>query len=180
VKRHSVSDGLDPTLEQGPASAVGQTLLQPFKRAPRFYGASVDHQGVQVKLCQEGSESFVLCRSQDRRKKEAPIHERFSKRIEQGLGSFDRRIKKSRRPIDGGSIERQLGRRLQRNTRASGRFAINLVEDKTVAAGLRLEWTIRSDWEILQRSFEAAIACPANKTIDYRDHAYFWGEDPEE
>jgi len=125
-------------------------------------GWQVVREGVEVKLCQEGSESFVLCRSQDRRKKEAAMHERFSKRIEQGLGSLDRRIKKSRRPLDRGSIERQVGRLLQRNTRASSRFAINLVEDKTVAAGVRLEWTIRSDWANLQRHTEGGYVLRSN------------------
>jgi hypothetical protein len=33
-------------------------------------GWQVVREGVEVKLCQEGSESFVLCRSQDRRRKE--------------------------------------------------------------------------------------------------------------
>jgi transposase len=125
-------------------------------------GWQVVRDGVEVKLCQEGSESFVLCRSQERRTKETAMHERFSKRIEQGLDRLDRRIQKSRRPLDRGSLERQLGRLLQRNTRASSRFVINLVEDKTMKAGVRLEWTVRSEWETLQRHTEGGYVLRSN------------------
>jgi transposase len=126
------------------------------------HGWQAVREGVEVKLCQEGSESFLLCRSQDRRRKETAMHERFSKRIEEGLGSLDRRIKKSRRPLDRGSIERQIGRLLERNTRASSRFVINLVEDKSVPAGVRLEWTIRACWESLQRHTEGGYVLRSN------------------
>ena len=52
---------------------------------------------VQVKICRgpAGNESFLLCRSASRLEKEKAMHERFSKRIEEGLLSLGRRIEKS-------------------------------------------------------------------------------------
>ncbi len=45
------------------------------------------HEGLEVRLCPapEGEEVFILCRSAERRKKEKAMHERFEKRIEEGL-----------------------------------------------------------------------------------------------
>jgi len=43
-------------------------------------------EGIEVKLVNspDGQETFVLCRSADRREKEKAIHERFAERIEAG------------------------------------------------------------------------------------------------
>ena len=50
--------------------------------------------GVEAKLCRgpDGTETFLLCRSADRREKERAMHERFSKRIEKRLESLGRRF----------------------------------------------------------------------------------------
>jgi hypothetical protein len=47
-----------------------------------------------VKRCSSpcGDETFILCRSSDRRRKEEAIHERFEKRIEEGLARIFHRI----------------------------------------------------------------------------------------
>jgi transposase len=106
-------------------------------------------EGLEVKLCPgpEGSETFVLCRSADRREKEVAMRERFSQRIEQGLRKLGHRLEHSRKVLDRGPIERQIGRLLGRNSRAGGRFVARLVEDKTRASGIRLEWSIRAEWD---------------------------------
>ena len=48
--------------------------------------------GLEVKLVQgpDGQETFVICRSEDRRQKENAMHERFERRIEEGLASLAR------------------------------------------------------------------------------------------
>ena len=47
------------------------------------------HEGLEVKKCPDpdgGTETFILCRSTDRRReKEKAMHEKFEKRIEEGL-----------------------------------------------------------------------------------------------
>ena len=78
---------------------------------------------VEVKICRgpEGNETFLLCRSAARVEKERAMHERFSKRIEAGLESMARRIAKSKRRLDRGVLERQIGRLLERHARAAAR-----------------------------------------------------------
>ena len=104
---------------------------------------------VEVKICRgpDGSETFLLCRSASRMEKEQAMHERFSKRIEEGLQSLGRRIEKSKKLLDRGKLERQIGRLLQRNSRAAGRYMIVIGEDKAVGAGVKLQWSKRSEWD---------------------------------
>src|SRR6266849_2510627 len=58
--------------------------------------------GVEAKLCTgpEGAETFVLCRSVQRREKEKAMHERFAQRIEKSLRSLGERLEHARRPVD--------------------------------------------------------------------------------
>ena len=104
---------------------------------------------VRVKICRgpEGEESFLLCRSAARIEKEKAMHQRFGERIEHGLASLDRRIQASRRPLDRGAIERQIGRLLERNRRAAAAYSIALEEDAASAAGLKLSWGRQSQWQ---------------------------------
>jgi transposase len=106
-------------------------------------------EGVEVKLCSgpDGTETFVLCRSAERRTKEQAIHERFSQRIEEALSRLARRMEGARRKLDRGPLERQIGRILERNPRAAGRYPIRLVEDQCQQAGLRLVGSTVSAWE---------------------------------
>ena len=104
--------------------------------------------GLQVKICPgpDGDEVFLLCRSVDREAKEAAMHERFSASIMKGLESLSRRLEKARKPVDRSQVERQIGRLLQRNSRAAGKYQITVVEDEDRASGLRLSVTVRGQW----------------------------------
>lgn len=135
----------------------------------RFSAQMADEQGwqtlragVEVKLLREGDETFVLCHSLDRRRKEAAMHERFSQRIVQGLESLERRLKRARQPVDRSPVERQIGRLLQRNARAAGRFTVRLVEDSALPAGVRLQWSTRDQWDALQRHTEGCYVLRTN------------------
>jgi len=119
-------------------------------------------EGVEVKLLREGDETFVLCHSLDRRRKEAAMHERFSQRIVQGLESLERRLKHARQPLDRSPIERQIGRLLQRNARAAARFTVRLVEDFALSGGVRLQWSTRDQWDALQRHTEGCYVLRTN------------------
>lgn len=60
-----------------------------------------------------------------------------------------RRIDKSTRVLDCGTLERQIGRLLERNARAAARYAISIREDPSVSSGVKLKWTVQSqgdDW----------------------------------
>jgi len=119
-------------------------------------------EGVEAKLARDGAETFVLCRSAERRQKEKAMHERFALRIEEGLGRLARRIHKARRKLDRGPLERQIGRLLERNSRAAGRYLAILVEDQNLPAGLRLDWSIRPEWEDLSRFSEGCYVLRTN------------------
>jgi transposase len=105
-------------------------------------------EGIEVKLINspDGRETFVLCRSADRRDKESAIHERFAGRIEVGLGKLAKELKRSRKKRDRAILERRIGGLLQRNSRAAGGFKIEVLEDKTCPAGLQLCWSRVGAW----------------------------------
>ena len=104
---------------------------------------------IEVKICRgpDGSETFLLCRSASRTEKEKAMHERFSRHIEEGLQSLGRRIQKSKTALDRGALERQIGRLLERNSRAAARYSISLTEDHTTPAGVKLKWSTRPEWD---------------------------------
>lgn len=105
-------------------------------------------EGIEVKLVNSpsGRETFVLCRSADRREKEKAIHERFSERIEAGLSKLDKELKRARKKRDRSVLERRIGRLLGKNSRAAGGFKIEVVEDKTCPASLQLRWWRIEAW----------------------------------
>jgi transposase len=118
--------------------------------------------GVEAKLTGhvQTGETVILCRSQDRRSKEAAIHAKFSCRIETALERLAARIARSKKPLNQSVIQRQIGRILQRSQRAAARFAINLAPDGC-AAGFRLvvalnpafdQWAAVSEGSYLLRS----------------------------
>jgi len=105
-------------------------------------------EGIEVKLVNSpnGQETFVLCRSADRREKEKAIHERFSERIEAGLSKLDKELKRARKKRDRAVLERRIGRLLGKNSRAAGGFKIEVAEDKTCPASLQLRWWHIEAW----------------------------------
>jgi hypothetical protein len=120
--------------------------------------------GIEAKQClgPDGTETFLLVRSRERREKEQAIHARFSRRIDEGVARLARRLTHARRPVERGPVERQLGRLLARNARAAGRYAITLTADPSVAAGVRLAWTVRPEWEDWARSSEGCYVLRSN------------------
>lgn len=120
--------------------------------------------GLEAKQCQgpDGAETFVLCRSEDRRKKEAAMHERFSERIVAGLESLSRRIQKAEKPLDIQSIERQIGRLLQKNQRAAGKFDVRVEMDTDTKAGLRLRYKEKPEWKDWASLTEGAYILRSN------------------
>jgi len=123
-------------------------------------------EGIEVKLLNspDGQETFVLCRSADRREKEKAIHERFAQRVETGLERLDRELRQARRKRDRAVLERRIGRLLGRNSRASGGFKIELLEDTTCPAGLKLRWSRVEAWRQWARLSEGCYLLRTNLT----------------
>ena len=103
--------------------------LKRFERELLSGGWETIRDGLEVKLCPcpDGQETFILCRSSERREKERGMHDRFEKRIEAGLEKIaDACCKYKRKPS---VIERRVGRLLGQNSRAAGLFKVE-VNDK--------------------------------------------------
>jgi len=121
-----------------------KSLLKKFERELTAGSWKAIREGLEVQLCQspEGKEVFILCRSEDRREKEKAMHERFEKRIEEGLKRLCERLKHTKK-ADRGAVERQIGRLLGHNTRAAGLFEVVVEEN---GESLRLKWDKRPGW----------------------------------
>lgn len=101
-------------------------------------------EGLEVKRCAspDGQETFILCRSQERREKERAIHARFADRIEEGLKQIAASCQKRHYKVV--TIAKRVGRLLGRNSRAAGLFETDVVEASDGAA--RLVWQERAAW----------------------------------
>jgi transposase len=104
--------------------------------------------GVEVKLCAgpDGQETFILCRSADRREKEKAMHDRFAGRIETDLDRLSRRLERARQPADAAQVNRQIGRILERNRRAAAAFDVRVEAAADRASGLRVSWSRPKAW----------------------------------
>jgi transposase len=105
------------------------------------------HEGLEVKFCADpdggtegkasATETFILCRSAARREKEKAMHERFEKRIEEGLTSLVKLAEK--RSMTAVAIAHRVGRLLGQNTRAAGAFKTEITTDAQGNAVLKWE-----------------------------------------
>jgi transposase len=102
------------------------------------------NESLEVKRCQspDSDETFILCRSQDRRKKEQAIHERFERCIEDGLKKIESGC--SQRKCDVVTIAKRVGRLLGQNSRASGLFHTDVI--KTGDGSAKLIWHKVEKW----------------------------------
>jgi len=102
------------------------------------------HEGLEVKRCASatGDETFILCRSSERRQKEKAIHERFEKRIEEGLKTIEASCAARRHKIV--TIAKRLGRLLGKNSRAAGLFETDVLQSSDGRA--QLVWKKMDTW----------------------------------
>ena len=93
--------------------------------------------GVEVKLCDEAGELYILCRSEGRKEKDRAIVKRFEKRIEDRLEKLKRQVEKGKLK-KASVIERRIGEILGQNTRAKALFEVTL-EAAAQGRSLRIE-----------------------------------------
>ena len=117
----------------------------------RYAEMAVDAQG----------DLLVLCRSDDRREKEAAMEALFTKRIEEALGRLQRRCQKATKPLSLEQVQRQVGRILEKNQRAAQLFAIRCEAVSDRPSGIRVEWG-RDEHKQLQRAH--SYGCYALRT----------------
>jgi len=143
-------DNLQYIRERGGSYLVGtaKAMLRRYQQELTEADWTEVREGLEVKLCPspDGTETFVLCRSKARAEKEKAMHERFSQRIEQGLGKLANRLAKRKKAADRGQVERQIGRLLQSNSRAAGKFDIRVTDDPDRPGQLKLVWQCKEEW----------------------------------
>ena len=117
--------------------------LRRFESQLLEQGWDTVHEGLEVKLCPcpDGAETFILCRSAQRREKEKAMHDRFEKRIEEGITKIaDSCTKKRQKPI---AVAQRVGKLLGTNTRAAGLFSIDV---KDVDGRAEVVWSKVDAW----------------------------------
>lgn len=129
-------------------------------------GWKIVREGVAVKYAQAapddlGGDLLLLCRSDDRREKEAAMQNLFSRRIEEALAKLQGRCRKAVKPLNLEKIQRQLGRLLQRNQRAAKSFLIRCEAVSDHPSGVRVEWTLDKAEQALK---ESGLGCYALRT----------------
>jgi transposase len=119
-------------------------MLRRFQRELLSQDWESIHEGLEVKrvASPEGQETFILCRSVDRREKERAMHERFARRMEQGLEQIQASCQRRKYKLV--TIAKRLGKLLGRNSRAAGLFETDVVEDPE--GGARLLWRKVEAW----------------------------------
>jgi len=139
--------------QEGRRYIVGtpKSMLRQYERELLAADWKQVHEGLEVRLCPapDGAEVFILCRSAQRTEKERAMHDRFEKKIEEGLKKIGEACKKKKQKL--GAIERRVGALLGSNTRAAGLFQVQ------VGAGadgyVDFRWTKNDAWrEWAQRS----------------------------
>src|SRR3990172_7989341 len=119
-------------------------MLRRYESELLSEGWEAIREGLEVKRCAgpETEETFILCRSVDRREKEKAMHGRFERRIEAGLEKIARACERRRQ--DPLKIGRRIGALLAANSRAAGLFE---VEEQTGDDGrLRIAWKKVEAW----------------------------------
>jgi len=118
-------------------------------------------EGLEVKLCPSpdgAEEMFILCRSKDRQEKEKAIHERFEKRIEEGLKLITESCRKRRqKPVD---VARRIGKLLGRNTRAEGLFNVDVRTRED--GGAEIVWSKVEAWREWSKLSEGCYLLRSN------------------
>jgi transposase len=123
-----------------------RTMLRQHEAALREEGWTKVYEDLEVKTVAgpDGAETFILCRSQSRREKEKAMHERFVKKIEEGLEKIQKAVD-SGRLRDGVKLGERIGALKKANSRAARAFDVKI--ETLPAGGHRVSWTKHADWQ---------------------------------
>lgn len=142
-----------------------KSMLKKYERELLKDDWSKVRDGLEVKLCQdpeskegESTETFILCRSSDRASKERAMHDRFEKRIEEGLTRIANACQ--RQKLDAVKVSHRVGKLLGQNTRAAGAFKTNVETDEQGRAMLR--WEKVESWRDWSRLSEGCYLLRSN------------------
>ncbi len=157
-------DNVEFLREGGRRYIVGtaKNSLKKFERELMAEDWKQVHEGLEVRLVEapDGKEVFILCRSTERQAKELAMHERFERRIEEGLQKIAAGCRNKKQKS--GVIERRVGRLLGRNTRAAKLFDVRVEQDDAGRAQLR--WSKSQAWREWARLSEGCYVLRSNVT----------------
>ena len=144
-------DNLDALRQCGASYLVAtpKSMLRRFERDLLDDDWEQIEPGIEVKICQapdDARETFVLCRSPQRREKEKAMRRRQIKRLEEGLARLETRTQVPTRALrDRGKAERRVGRLFQQYSRAAHLYEVKIAEipDANHKSGIRLSVDIR-------------------------------------
>lgn len=144
-------DNMEFLQAEGRRYIVGtpKSMLKQYEQALVSDDWDSVREGLEVKLVKgpDDDETFILCRSRERREKEKAMHDRFEKRIEEGLVRLRSRLDKAKKEPNEQQVQRQIGRLLGRNTRAAGLFDICVTKvQRDGRPGLQVTWSKCRDW----------------------------------
>jgi transposase len=135
-------------------------MLKRFERELLAQDWHQVHAGLEVRFCPApgGEELFLLCRSAQRKEKEQAMHDRFEKRIEEGLEKIAASCqKRKQQPI---AIAQRVGQLLGRNSRAAGAFEVQIVPDANGLA--KFSWKRIDRWRQWARLSEGCYLLRSN------------------
>ena len=135
-------------------------MLKRFERELLAQDWHQVHTGLEVRFCPApgGEELFVLCRSAQRKEKEQAMHERFEKRIEEGLEKIAVSCRKRKQePV---VVAQRVGRLLGQNSRAAGAFQVQIVPDANGLA--KFSWKKVDRWRQWARLSEGCYLLRSN------------------
>ena len=118
--------------------------LKKFERQLLEEDWQVIREGLEVKMCSSpegGQETYILCRSRDRREKEKAMHERFEGRIDEALEKL--RASCEKRKWKKEVIERRVGKIMAKNSRAAGLYKVTV---KEVDGRSAVSWKKNNAW----------------------------------
>ena len=135
-------------------------MLRRFERELLAQDWHQVHAGLEVRFCPApgGEELFLLCRSAQRKEKEQAMHDRFEKRIEEGLEKIVASCRKRKQwPV---VVAQRVGRLLGQNSRAAGAFAVQIVPDANGLA--KFSWKKIDRWRQWARLSEGCYLLRSN------------------
>jgi transposase len=156
--------------ESGARYLVGtpKSLLKKFEQHLLDQDWEKVRPGVEVKLCLGTEETFVLCRSLGRKEKENAILNRFVARLEEKLTKLAERAAQGK--VKGKQkAERQIGRLLERNSRAASLFAVTVTEKDG-----SLSITVKKNEERYQQTLETGGSYILRTNWDEADPKTMW------
>jgi len=118
--------------------------LKKFERELLDEDWQVIREGLEVKMCASpdgGKETYILCRSRDRREKEKAMHERFERRIDEALQKLHASCEQRKWKKE--VIDRRIGKVMAKNSRAAGLYEVVV---KEVEGRAVISWRKNSAW----------------------------------